>query len=511
MSDKTLKQVARGSGILFISTLILYVSRFAYRAIIANEFGPSNYGLISLGIMMLNVSIAFSLLGLNQGINRYIAYYRGKKDARRIKGTFIAAIKISIVLSLLLSALIWLLSDYISINVFHASSFIPILKIFALGIPFYTAIVLLTNTFLAFKKPEYDFWSRVVGRELINLLLVGIVIFIGGSIIGISLVYLVSLIIATIIGIYCLEKKVVSFFRSKIKAITNNRELLQFSIPLFLSGILVNVMSWSDTFLLGALRTLNEVGIYNAAVPLSVNIMIFFTSFSYILYPVMSELHAKKNYTELSKVYSTTVRWTFMLTLPLLFLTIRFSKQLINLFFGSEYILGSSVLIILTLAYFTSSIVGPVANMLMTFNKTKLIFKVNMFVAVLNIILNIFLIPKYGIIGAAIATGLMFSIQRMILFFAARRIIKFKYKIRYYVKYILNGLITIFIVSYLAKFFSTNIYGIFALFAIYLIIYATLILFSRAFTEEDIIIIAAIEKKLGLNLGIAKSIMRRFL
>ena len=509
MSEETLKQLARGAGIIFISTFLMYAIKFIYRIAIARYLGPEDYGLLSIGIMVLNVAILLSVIGLNEGLVRYMAFYRGKNEFGKVKGSLLAALKISIILSIILSIIITVFSKFISIQIFHNERLIPILAIFALVIPLYTILIMMTNAILSFKKPEYNLISRVFGREFINLILALSVVLIGGTVLGISFAYLISMAIGAALSIFLFERKVFSFLSKKIKAVHNYKPLLQFSVPLFFSDIFINIMLYADTFFLGIYRSASEVGIYNVALPLAASLGIFLTTFSQIFYPIMSELHAKKKYDELNKNYSTVLRWIFMSSLPVVLLVIMFPENILGLLFGKEYILGSSALVILISAYFIDVITGPAVRILMTFKRTKLVFAINVFSAVVNIILNIILIPNFGISGAALATGIAIVVREIIILLFARKIIRFKIIPKQYAKYILSATIPLSILYRITRTISLDSYIYIGItFILFLLTYLTCLILLKSFTNEDLIIIHAIEKKLGLNLNFLDKIIK---
>jgi O-antigen/teichoic acid export membrane protein len=507
--EETLKQIARGAGIIFISTFIMYAIKFIYRIVIARYLGPADYGLLSLGIMLLNIGVLISVIGLNEGIVRNIAYYNGKKDKKRVKGTFLAAFKISMSLSILISITFLFFSDKISIYFFHNTKLIPILSIFSLIIPLYTLLIMATNAILAFKKPEYNIISRTFGRELTNLLLALVIVFFGGTVLDISMIYLISMAVGAILGISLLEYKVFPFIRSRFTAKYEYKNLLLFSVPLFFSGIFIEIMLWSDTFFLGLFKSSYEIGIYNVALPLAASLGIFLTAFSQIFYPIMSELHAKKKYDELNNNYSIVLKWIFMLSLPVVLIVLMFPERILSILFGEKYIAGSTALMILISAYFIDVITGPAVRILMTFKRTKLIFKINVIISILNVFLNILLIPTYGINGAAIATGISIVLRELIILSFARRIIKFKLKLKYYIKYIASAIISLSIIYSTTIFFevNTNI-KLILLVLVFLGLYVSGLILLKAFSKEDIEIMYAIENKFGLNLNFLKRIIK---
>ena len=112
------------------------------------------------------------------------------------------------------------------------------------------------------------------------------------------------------------------------------------------------------------------------------------------------------------------------------------------------------------------------------------------------------MIPTYGINGAAIATGISIVLRELIILSFARRIIKFKLKLKYYIKYIASAIISLSIIYSTTIFFevNTNI-KLILLVLVFLGLYVSGLILLKAFSKEDIEIMYAIENKFGLNLN----------
>src|SRR3989338_8513967 len=114
----SLKLIVKTSMIVLIGIIISKIALYAYRVVIARHFGPEAYGLFSLALMILNLFVAISALGLNEGLLRYISIYRGKKDNKNIVYLFETLKKISFISSIFAALLLFLLSDLISNSIF---------------------------------------------------------------------------------------------------------------------------------------------------------------------------------------------------------------------------------------------------------------------------------------------------------------------------------------------------------------------------------------------------------
>lgn len=509
--DNGIAKVARGAGVIFLGAIVLYVFRFFYKLLVSRYLGPENFGLFSLGLMVVNISALLATIGLNNGIVKFIAQYNSLGDQERVKGTLIATLKISGFISSIVLILLVAFSSFIANDIFHNPKFRWILVIMALSIPAFTILKLIGKAFTAFKKPEYNIYTNTFGKESISLLLVGIAIVAGGSVFSISLTFLLSSFLALAIAFFFL-RRISPLFRPEVKAIPGYGKLLHFSLPLFLSAIFIDIVSWTDTFMLGYFKDAATVGIYNIALSLSGTVIIFLATFSSIFFPIIAELKANQKVNEIAAIFSVVVRWIFFLSLPFFLLLILIPSPIINHLFGEEYLPAALSLIILLGGTFTSVMSGPTEEVLKTFERLKFILSLNVSVALLNVILNVVLIPLYGLVGAAIATATAIMLREVIFLWETKRLLKFHYQGKYYLKYITSGIISFgFGYFYLRQTDTFSFIELITFSVIFFMIYFTSALLLRAITKEDQQILLAIEHKLGVNLGWIKRIMKRFM
>jgi O-antigen/teichoic acid export membrane protein len=120
--------------------------------------------------------------------------------------------------------------------------------------------------------------------------------------------------------------------------------------------------------------------------------------------PVLAELYHRRDYTALNKQVKQSTKILFYITLPFTIAVCIYNKQILQLF-GTEFRIAETALIILVIGNFISSISGSVGILLQMTGHQKAYNKIITTTAIGSILLNIILIPKLGITGAAIASG----------------------------------------------------------------------------------------------------------
>jgi O-antigen/teichoic acid export membrane protein len=274
-------------------------------------------------------------------------------------------------------------------------------------------------------------------------------------------------------------------------------------------GILSFVMNWTDTLMLGYYMNSEVVGIYNAAAPLARILPIFLGSAGFLYMPIASQLYVEKKIEELKRVYQILTKWIFLLTLPFFAVMFLFPETTIHFFFGAKYLESSYVLRILVLGFMFHTLLGLNGLSLIVIGKPNLNMMGSIFAASLNILFNAILIPIYGMVGAAIATTTSYFVGNVFASCWLYNITKVHPFSWNYVK----PLVISFTLLILIKAINLNLPNIWyaiPILVIFFFVYFLLILFSKSIDREDVELLIAIERRLGIDLKLLKKILNRF-
>jgi PST family polysaccharide transporter len=180
------------------------------------------------------------------------------------------------------------------------------------------------------------------------------------------------------------------------------KTLLKESWPLIISGMVIIIYMRIDQLMLGQMTTAKEVGIYSAAVKISE--MWYFVPGAVIssVFPsiVQSRENPKLYHSRLQKLFNLMTLFAYAVALPLTFI----SSWLVSILYGAQFLEAAPIL---SLHVWTGVFVslgmarGPY---LITEGLTRFSALTSTGGAIINIVLNYFLIPAYGAVGAAIAT-----------------------------------------------------------------------------------------------------------
>jgi O-antigen/teichoic acid export membrane protein len=510
--NESLRTIAKGSGIGFAGAVFGTGVGYLSRMVIARYLGPEDYGLISLGFAAMMIASTISVMGFNSGMQRYIAYYRGKGDEGRIKGTIVSALKVTFPMSLLLMGFVLFNADWISTSIFHEPNLTSVLLVFAIGIPFWTLSTVFVSVAIAFKQIKYHVYTFYIFKDSFKLIAIVSFLLLGYGVIGAAVGWILAVVGMSILSFYFVEKKVFPVFSGTVRSNPMDKELFLFSYPLIFVGISSLVTGWTDTFMLGYFCTSSEVGIYNAALPTSKLLGVVLSPIGMIFGPVIVGLYAKDRINDLRRTYSSVTKWIFSLVFPGFLLMALFSKRILMILFGDAYVSGSTAMSILAFGVLITAMVGPAASVIGAYGRTKIIMWCSFFGASVNVLLNFFLIPIYGINGAAVATGFslaLTSIFHLIFAYRIGGVQPFRWS---YAKPLFASVVSVAMVYGVTQYvIGVSVVSLIVMLFVFGLLYFFLLLLIKGFDEEDIVVMRAIDQRLGTRSNWVRGFIQRFL
>jgi len=421
--NQSLQKIAKGTGIIFVGTIIGMLLGFVSRIIIVRYITQSEYGIFSLALVLMSIFVTISSLGLQEGATRYIAYFRGKNEEDKVRSVISSSIKIALIASIISSLILFLSADIISTNIFHISELSTPLKIFSVAIPFTVLMGIFTSIFRGFDRVEPNVYFQNIMRNVVFILFLIGIMSLGLSFPGVIYAYLASIVITCVVfGIYAVKKLPLTFSAFSVKKGADDatainpmgKELLLFSLPLLAVAMLNMIMNWTDTLMLGYFKTPDVVGLYNGALSLAHLITISLTSAGFIYVPIISGLYSKRLIEELRRTYQVLTKWIFSVTIPLFFILFLFPEIVLNFLFGMNYIQAASALRILALGFMFHAFLGLNGLSLLVMGESRFLMLVSLSGAVSNVVLNVAFIPTLGIVGAALASLLSYCMVNIL-------------------------------------------------------------------------------------------------
>jgi O-antigen/teichoic acid export membrane protein len=176
----------------------------------------------------------------------------------------------------------------------------------------------------------------------------------------------------------------------------------RFAAPRGIAGIFQVTVLWLDVLLVGALRSTREAGIYAAASKLALVGTLATEAVRIAIAPQISSLLTRREHARAESVYQVATWWIMTLCWPLYLALMVFGGVVLRIF-GPEFAAGSTALLVLSLAMLVDLATGNVTVMLLMGGKSSWNLLNALGAVILNIGLNLLLLPRIGIVGAAIA------------------------------------------------------------------------------------------------------------
>ncbi|MFX1410565.1 MAG: flippase [Promethearchaeota archaeon] len=402
---RDLKTIVRGAGINFVGSVSSLLLTFCFQWLLARALGPAAVGIIGLASTVITLAAILSVFGLQTGVLRFVALYFGQGDRARASGVVVTGVCIVGILSLVAATVLFGAADWLATGVFGKPLVTPVLRVLAISLPFMAMTWLLLSVTQGLKRMEF----RVTIEEVIVPLLkiggvIAIVYAIGRSAVGVAYVLLGASIVGAVLAaisvwwLYPLRGR-------RERPILVTRTMLSFSWPLLLLMIVHRAWKETEMLVLGIFTASDQVGIYYMGLRTTVVITLFLTSFSTIFAPIMAELHGLHDYERLSSLLKTVTKWGFSLSLPIFLLLFAFSEE-VMLVFGPEFVAGAMVLRLLAISELFNVATGPVGWLLTMSGHPRFNLLNTILLLGLNLVLALFLIPRYGIVGAAASGAL---------------------------------------------------------------------------------------------------------
>jgi len=362
---------------------------------LAKKLGPSDYGVFTYAFSWVYLFGTISMLGLGSVIQREIIRYVPEKIVELIIFSRKTSLVISLIIVSVFSSIVYFFIPEIDNKLLKA------LLLAILSLPIFSQLLINKAACIGLKKVEHSLLPENIIRPFIFLITIIIVweFFSPISINSAIITNLFSILIAFIVSYYLLSK-----FILKMNNLPTyeNKKWMRLGFTFLLLTVTIAINSRADILMLGFFGHTDKVGIYNIAVKFSAFIALPLLIANRILVPYISKYFETQK-EKLSVMIKKIIRLVFALGSIGFLVFIFIGGELLS-FFGKEFEIAYWSLILLSTGQLINIFVGPVGNVLTMSNYEKIALKSMVISAILNILLNVILIPIYDINGAAIAT-----------------------------------------------------------------------------------------------------------
>ncbi len=409
--ERLTKRLAKGAGIVFAGQVLNRLLAFALQLTLGRLLGAAGYGLYAISISTLEFAARLSQLGLANGLVRYVAVGKAEGSPARLKGTLIIGFTLGGIASLFGAGGLFLAAPWIAERFFHEARLIWPLRLAALTLPLYNLLTLARSGLRGLQRMT-SFTGVGLLRGALALLFSGALVWLGlgvpGAVGGYGLAALFSLLLSLWFLAKWLPEGTLAArpeFRTK--------ELLRFSLPLYIAGFSFLLMTRTDIIMLGYFAEPEQVGAYRAAVALARLVVFGLTAINTAFSPMIADLWQRRELKELEHMYKLGTRWGALLSLLAALPFLLYPKEVLGVY-GVAFVAAAWPLMVLVGCQFINAGVGSVGFMLQMSGHQDWVLANNLLTAALNVGLNLWWIPRWGILGAALATGMALALNNLL-------------------------------------------------------------------------------------------------
>ncbi len=397
--EQDLAGVARGGSLNLAGQGLSQILRFVMTLVLARLLDVANVGLYSQAFAFLAVLALLSLSGFQSALTRFVAVHRADNRPEFLRGTVQLGLAVPTAAAVVLGCVLFALSGWLSESVFHDPRLLTPFRFVALALP----ATVFTDAALAatrgFKSMRAYALISLIFEPSSRLALTWILVAAGFGITGAMVALVVTSVAAAALAARALWR-LMGPSTSPPRYIW--RRLLSFSSASWAATVASTGLLWADTMLLGIYGTASDVGLYQVATRLTLFAMIFMHAINASFAPRIADLYRSDRREDLAALYRVVTSLIVRLSLPVFMLLLVFPRELLSIF-GPAYEIGAAVTILLAIGTLSDVLSGPCGHMLMMSGRPYLAMANNILALTLNIGLNVWLIPRYGIVGAGVA------------------------------------------------------------------------------------------------------------
>jgi O-antigen/teichoic acid export membrane protein len=404
---ETTRQI-RGSSLLLIGRTISLGINFLTQVLIVRALTKTDYGAFSYALSIVALGQMIITLGLDRGASRFLSMYEEQEDHDRLLGTLVGVSGIILGLGTLLILGVYLFQGLIAGTLTQGPNALQILLIMILLAPIQAFDQLLTGLLTVFASPRSIFFRKYILAPVLRLAVVAVLILADTGVWFLAVGYVAAgalgIALYVVILWQVLERRgMIRKLRSARMKIPG-REILVFAVPLVTTDIVYAFMNTSDAILLEHFKGLDSVAAWRVVQPAAGLNQVVMQSFALLFTPAAARLFARQDRVGVGDLYWRTAIWMAVISYPLFALTFSLADVITVTLYGHRYESSAIYMAMLSFGYYFSTALGFNGLTMRIFGIVRFIIVVNVLSAIVNVALNLLLIPPLGALGAALGT-----------------------------------------------------------------------------------------------------------
>ena len=467
------QKTARDTIFIGIATLLQFLIGLVQLPLLTKTLGAHDYGIWSQVNVTIGLILPLTSLGLGSAMVRFLA---AEKNKGEIQNQFYSVVSVSFMVNLIASLVLIALAYPLAVNFFDgAVQIVRITGILILLAPISLTYLGLIRTFQQIKRYSIFIIAEDCGR----VGLIAYLVLTGYDIFSVVL----SLVAIKVIILSVLFFSIKSQIGIKRPDFSRIKEYLSFGLPLVPTSMSYWLVRLSDRYVISFFLGLTPVGIYSAAHTLGCLPFAVAGILSFVLLAALSKLYDEGRMDEVKTHLSYSLKYLLAVVIPFVFGAAILAEPILKMFSTPEIASqGYRVTPVIALATLLLSASGIISSILMLTRKTKIMAFVWLIAVVLNIGLNILVVPLIGILGAAITTLFVYLLVMGVMSYYSFKELKFSINWHFIIKSLLASAIMSVAIWLMAP--QGNVTTILAVVA-GVVIYGVILILLKGFSKEE--------------------------
>lgn len=471
--ESSFKKFTKDVLVIGAANIVNSLSGIIFLPLITKNLGASEYGVWVQVQTAVSLVLGVTGLGLPYALSRFLAAKTKKADIREEFWSVFSLVSAS---TAIMSIIVIATADFIARAFFNGAT--DIVRIAGFIMLANSLNVVFLSLFRALRQMKVYAIFSIVSTYL-QIGLVAYLVLNGHGLLSMVLVVL-SINIFLCIILFFFVQRVIGIEKPRFSKI---REYLNFGVPTIPSNIASWIVYSSDRFIIAYFLGAAHVGIYSSAYSLGSLPQMISLVTGFILPPTLSKLYDEGRIGEMKALVSYTFKYSIMIVIPFIFGAALLSNQVLRMFTTPEIASEGQVVLIFESINSALLISCGLFNFgLMLLKKTKIVGITWLCAAVVNLLVDLLLVPRIGILGAAIGTLAAYITAEGVQLYYSLREIRVKIEWLFVIKcFIASGVMSLVVFFIHPENTSTVILSILA----GIVTYAIFLFILKGFKKEE--------------------------
>lgn len=404
--DEHMIEVVSGSLAALLMKVLAAGLGLTFNIILVRMLPVSSVGLYYLALTVNAIGVVVGKMGLDGTLVRFVASNSEKMDWAAVKGVYGKAFKLAIATSLSVTALTALAAPWLAELVFKEPELTGLIRWMSLAVLPVTLFTLYSAVLRGVKRIRDSMFVLSVALPLFSIAGIALLAPVWG-VKGVIWAFIAASVITMFIGMFLWRRALPEI--GSVKGVFETRSLLDSCTPLLFMDLSASAVTWSTIFLLDIWSSSSDVGIYGIAFRTAALTNFVLVAVNSISAPKFAAFYERKDMKALAATARHSAWIMTIAAAPVLAVFLIVPRWIMGSVYGPQFSEGAAVLAILAIGQFVNVVTGSVGYLLVMTGHERHYRNIVAACAAMHILLSVFLIPRYGITGAAVATAITMS------------------------------------------------------------------------------------------------------